>query len=297
MDKKTDRFLGMGVAMVTPFDHQGHVDVQALIKHTEYLISNGTDYLVVMGTTGESVTLSESEKTLVLRTVIDTNKGRLPVVLGAGSNNTGALVKALHAMDYKGVDAILSVAPYYNKPTQHGLFAHFTAVADASQVPVILYNVPGRTSSNLLPPTVLELAEHPNIVAIKEASGSFDQFMAIIREKPDDFLCISGDDGITLPFVAAGGDGVISVLGNAFPKAFGSMVELALAGKIAEARALHYQLLPIVPLLFEEGSPAGIKEVLQMLEICENHVRLPLVGVSDELKDALEEAFQLINAG
>ena len=291
-----NKLKGLGVAMVTPFTKDMRVDVEALKKLTAYLVENGVDYLVVMGTTGESVTLDKKEKRWVLDTVLEINNGRLPVVLGMGSNNTAQLTKEIRDADLSRVDAILSVAPYYNKPTQEGLFRHFTEVADASAVPVVLYNVPGRTSSNILPETVLRLAEHRNVVAIKEASGSFDQFMEIIGNKPDGFLCISGDDGITLPFIAAGGDGVISVVGNAYPALFSGMVHAALDGDFKKARALHYRLLPVIPLLFKEGNPAGVKELLHMMKICETPVRLPLVSVSGGLKKQLKKEFERLNA-
>jgi 4-hydroxy-tetrahydrodipicolinate synthase len=292
LDAGINKIKGLGVAMVTPFKQDLSIDFDALRKLTEYLIENDVDYLVVMGTTGESVTLTNEEKRQVLETVKEVNEGRLPIVFGAGSNNTAQLVESLKTMDFTGVYAILSVAPYYNKPTQEGLYRHFTEVANASPVPVILYNVPGRTCSNILPATVLKLAEHANIIAVKEASGSFDQFMEIIGNKKDDFLCISGDDGITLPFMAVGGDGVISVVGNAYPKLFSEMVHKALIGKFNKARKLHYKILPIIPLLFKEGNPAGVKEVMQMMGICENYVRLPLVTVSEELKGDLVKKFE-----
>lgn len=285
---------GLGVAMVTPFDNELNVDFEALGKLTHYLIDNGVDYLVVQGTTGESVTLNEKEKKEVLDKVILENKGRLPIVLGMGSNNTAALINTIKETDFTGVDAILSVAPYYNKPTQEGLYQHFKLVADTSPVPVVLYNVPGRTSSNILAKTVLRLADHPNIIAVKEASGSFDQFMEIIMNKPDNFLVISGDDGITQPFIAVGGDGLISVVGNAFPKLITTMTHAALSDDMNESRELHYKILPIIPLLFQEGNPAGVKEVLKDMGICDNYVRLPLVIVSDGLKSKLlKEASKL----
>lgn len=285
---------GLGVAMVTPFDSELNVDYDALERLTNHLIDNKVDYLVVQGTTGESVTLRTSEKGEVLRKIIATNQGRLPIVLGMGSNNTASLIESIEKWNFEGVDAILSVAPYYNKPTQEGLYQHFKAVADASPVPVILYNVPGRTSSNILPETVLRLAEHSNIVAVKEASGSFDQFMEIIGNKPDNFLVISGDDAITQPFIAVGGDGLISVVGNAYPKETSAMVLASLENDMDRSRELHYKLLPIIPLLFKEGNPAGVKEVMKKLNICENYVRLPLVCVSDELKnDLLKEAARI----
>ena len=287
-----NKIKGLGVAMVTPFKSDLSIDFEALRKLTNYLIDNGVDYLVVMGTTGESVTLSNDEKQKVLEIVKEVNNGRLPIVFGAGSNNTAQLVDSLKTLDLNRVDAILSVAPYYNKPTQEGLFRHFTEVANASPVPVVLYNVPGRTSSNILPPTILKLADHPNIVAVKEASGSFDQFMEIIGNKPNDFLCISGDDGITLPFIAAGGDGLISVVGNAYPRLTSDMVHAALQDNLSEARKLHYRLLPLIPFLFKEGNPAGVKEIMKMMDICQNDVRLPLVPVSAVLKGDLAKEFE-----
>jgi 4-hydroxy-tetrahydrodipicolinate synthase len=278
---------GLGVAMITPFNKDKSVDYSALDKLTHYLIDNGVDYLVVQGTTGESVTLTYEEKRAIKKRILEVNNGRLPVVLGMGGNNTMALVDTIKSTDFKGIDAILSVAPYYNKPTQEGLFQHFTLVADASPVPVVLYNVPGRTSSNILPETVLRLAAHPNIVAIKEASGNFDQFMEIIMRKPKDFLAISGDDGITQPFIAMGGEGVISVVGNAYPRIFSDMVHAVLNDEMPRSKELHYKILPIIPLLFKEGNPAGVKEVLKHLGICGNEVRLPLVTVSEGLKKEL----------
>lgn len=285
---------GLGVAMITPFDKELNIDYDALDKLTHHLIDNKVDYLVVQGTTGESVTLRTSEKGEVLRRIIKANQGRLPLVLGMGSNNTSALIETIKKWNFEGVDAILSVAPYYNKPTQEGLYQHFKAIADASPVPVILYNVPGRTSSNILPKTVLRLAKHPNIIAVKEASGSFDQFMEIMANKSKDFLVISGDDAITQPFIAVGGDGVISVVGNAYPKLFSEMVHATLSDEMDKARELHYKILPIIPMMFEEGNPGGVKEVLKKLNICENYVRLPLVCVSDGLKSKLlKEAAKL----
>ena len=287
-----NKFKGLGVAMVTPFNDDLSIDFDALKKLTNYLIDNKVDYLVVMGTTGESVTLSNAEKQAVLECVQSENKGRLPIVFGAGSNNTAQLIESFKSIDFSGIDAILSVAPYYNKPTQEGIYRHFEAVADASPVPVVLYNVPGRTSSNILPGTVLRLAEHNNIVAVKEASGSFDQFMEIIGNKPDGFLCISGDDGFAMPFIAAGGDGLISVVGNAYPLLTSNMIHKSLEDNNSEARELHYRLLPIIPKLFAEGNPAGIKEVMKMMGICNNNVRLPLVCASEGLKFELSEQFE-----
>lgn len=285
---------GLGVAMVTPFDKEHAVDYSALTKLTRYLIDNGVDYLVVQGTTGESVTLSKDEKKKVLTCIQEENKGQLPIVLGMGSNNTAALIDTIKNTDFTGIDAILSVAPYYNKPTQEGIYQHFTAVADTSPVPVVLYNVPGRTSVNILPQTVLKLAKHPTIIAVKEASGSFSQIMEIIGNKPDDFLVISGDDDLVQPFIAVGGDGVISVVGNAYPRIFSDMVHASLNDEMPLSRELHYKILPIIPLLFQEGNPAGVKEVLKHKGIGGNFVRLPLVPVTEALKaELLVEDFKL----
>lgn len=285
-------FRGLGVAMVTPFDASLHVDYSGLRNLTRHLINGGVDYLVVMGTTGESVTLDETEKELVLETVIDENAGQLPIVLGVGGNDTRAIAKKLSALNNPGVSGILSVSPYYNKPTQAGIIAHYKALSEASSLPIILYNVPGRTSSNVLPDTTLQIASDcKNIVAIKEASGSVDQIMRLIKDKPDGFLVISGDDTITLPLMAAGADGVISVVGNAFPTEFRNV----LYGELPEARRAHYNLFDITNLLFVEGNPAGIKEALKHLNICENHLRLPLVNVSAETSAKLKAAIE--NAG
>jgi len=284
-------FRGLGVAMVTPFDADHNVDCSALRNLTRHLINGGVDYLVVMGTTGESVTLDENEKALVLETVIDENAGEIPVVLGLGGNDTRSISKKLSNLNTPGVSGILSVSPYYNKPTQAGIIAHYKALSEASSLPIILYNVPGRTSSNVLPDTTLRIASDcKNIVAVKEASGNVEQIMRLIKDKPDGFLVISGDDTITLALMAAGADGVISVVANAFPTEFRNVVH----GELSEARRAHYNLFDIINLLFVEGNPAGIKEALKHLNICENHLRLPLINVTDEtsakLKAAIEKA-------
>lgn len=272
---------GLGVAMITPFKKDLTVDIEALKKLTTHLVENGADYLVVMGTTGETPALDKEDKKLVLDTVLATNAGRKPVVLGMGGNNTHELCLQLDRMDTAGISAILSVAPYYNKPTQNGMFEHYKAVSEHSKLPIILYNVPGRTGSNMLADTTLRIAyDCRNVIGIKEASGNVEQVMTIIKDRRKDFLVISGDDAITLPLIAAGADGVISVVGNAFPHEFGAMVHHALKGEYAEARALHYRLLEITQLMFVEGNPAGVKEVLSHLDICEHYLRLPLVPVS-----------------
>ena len=279
---------GLGVAMVTPFDAEGAIDFPALEKLTQFLIDGGVNYLVVQGTTGESPVLTQAEKQEVLNAVIKVNSGRLPIVFGIGGNNTAALVDAFSQFDLSGVDAILSASPYYNKPTQEGIYQHYKTLAAATDLPIILYNVPGRTASNIAPETTLRLARDiSNIVAIKEASGNMEQIMDIIANRPKEFLVISGDDAITLPFIAAGGDGVISVVGNAFPSEFGKMVQAALADEMQIARAYHYKVLPVISPLFQEGNPAGVKEALQHLGIMSNKLRLPLVNVSEELKSKI----------
>ncbi len=278
----------MGVAMVTPFDENKNIDYPALEKFTEFLIKGDLDYLVVQGTTGESPVLSFDEKQKVLDTVVHANNGRLPVVFGIGGNNTAALQKDFETFDLSKVDAILSASPYYNKPTQQGIYEHFKTLAGATELPIILYNVPGRTASNITAETTLRLANDcSTIIAIKEASGNMEQIMQIISERPTGFLVISGDDAVTLPIIACGGDGVISVIGNAFPEDFGKMVRAALNNEMETARQYHYKVLPIIGPLFAEGNPAGVKECLKHLGIMSNQVRLPLVNVSDGLKAEL----------
>ncbi|MFM9984855.1 MAG: 4-hydroxy-tetrahydrodipicolinate synthase [Flavobacteriales bacterium] len=283
-----NQLKGLGVAMITPFKKDGAIDVPALKKLTEHLLDNGADYLVVMGTTGETSTLDKEDKKLVLETVLATNGGRKPVVLGLGGNNTNDLCAQLDRMDTAGLSAILSVSPYYTKPTQNGLFEHYRALSEHSKLPILLYNVPGRTGSNILPDTVLRIAfDCRNVIGVKEASGNMEQIMTIIKEKPKDFMVISGDDAITLPLIAAGADGVISVVGNAFPKEFSQMVHHATKNEMNEARAIHYKLLEIIQLLFIEGNPAGVKEVLSHLDICDNYLRLPLVPVSQQVSERM----------
>jgi len=282
--------IGTGVALVTPFKKDFSVDVEALKTIVNFQIDNGIDYLVVLGTTGESATLSKEEKDLVIKTVIDANKGRLPLVLGVGSNNTAEVVEELKSRDFSDFVAILSVSPYYNKPTQEGIYQHFKAVAEASPIPVILYNVPGRTASNMLPSTILRLAnDFKNVVAVKEAAGDIVQAMKLIKDKPKDFLVISGDDMITLPMVLAGGAGVISVIAEGFPKQFSEMVHLGLNKKVDEAYKLHYLLADSIDMIFEQGNPAGIKEVFKTLGLSENTVRLPLVNVDDDLASRIND--------
>jgi 4-hydroxy-tetrahydrodipicolinate synthase len=279
---------GLGVAMVTPFKKDLTIDVDALKALTTHLVENGADYLVVMGTTGETPVLDKEDKKLVLDTILATNAGRKPVVLGMGGNNTHELCLQLDRMDTTGISAILSVSPYYNKPTQNGLFEHFKAVSEHSKLPIILYNVPGRTGSNMTADTTLRIAfDCKNVIGIKEASGNVEQVMSIIKDRKKDFLVISGDDAITLPLIASGADGVISVVGNAFPAEFGAMVHHAMKAELNEARALHYRLLEITQLMFVEGNPAGVKEVLAHLDICEHYLRLPLVPVSQATSERM----------
>lgn len=268
----------MGVALITPFKTDESIDFDALARLVEYQIKNGTDYLVVCGTTAETPTLTEKEKEDVTRFVLDVNAGRLPIVLGVGGNNTKAVVAKLKTDNFAGVDAILSVTPYYNKPSQEGIYQHYAAIAKASPVPVILYNVPGRTGVNMQASTTLRLAnEFKNICAVKEASGIFTQIDDIIKNKPEDFVIISGDDGITFPLITLGAVGVISVIGNAFPKEFSRMVRLGLEGDYDSARSIHHRFTELIELLFVEGNPAGVKSMLAVMGFIENKLRLPLV--------------------
>lgn len=280
--------IGTGVALVTPFKNDFSVDVEALKRIVNFQIDNGIDYLVVLGTTAETATLSKQEKELVIQTIVDANNGRLPLVLGVGSNNTQEVIDELKTRNLKDFTAILSVSPYYNKPTQEGIYQHFKAIAEVSPLPIILYNVPGRTASNMLPTTVLRLAnEFKNVVAIKEAAGDIVQAMTLIKNKPKDFLVISGDDMITLPMVLAGGAGVISVIAEGFPKEFSEMVRLGLNKRVDEAYEIHYLLADSIDMIFEQGNPAGIKEIFKSLGLSENTVRLPLVNVNEDLANRL----------
>jgi len=279
---------GTGIAMITPFKGDKSIDFEALTALTNHLIEGGVDYLVVMGTTAESPTLNKIEKIKVLDHVIQINDGRLPIVYGMGGNSTQALIEEFKQVDLVGVSAILSASPYYNKPSQRGIIEHYTKIADTASKPIILYNVPGRTSSNMEAPTTIELANHENIIAVKEASGSLEQVMHIINEKPEEFLVISGEDILTYPMLALGGEGVISVVGNAFPKMLSEMVNSALKGDYPNARKNHYNLLKVTECLFQDGNPAGVKACLKMMGICEEKLRLPLVPVNKATRRALE---------
>lgn len=282
--------VGTGVALVTPFKNDFSVDTEALERIVNFQIENGINYLVVLGTTAENATLTTAEKELVIDTIVKANNKRLPLVLGVGGNNTYAILEELKTRDFSDFEAILSVSPYYNKPTQEGIYQHFKAIAEVAPLPIILYNVPGRTSSNMLPSTVIRLAnDFKNIVAIKEAAGDIVQAMKLIQQKPAHFHVISGDDMITLPMVLAGGSGVISVIGEGFPKLFSEMVQLGLERKVDAAYQLHYQIADAIDMIFEQGNPAGIKEVHKTLGLSENVVRLPLVNVSNELAKRLED--------
>jgi 4-hydroxy-tetrahydrodipicolinate synthase len=287
--------IGTGVALITPFKKDFSVDTEALTRIVNFQIENGIDYLVVLGTTAETATLSEIEKNLVIETIIKANQNRLPLVLGVGGNNTLNVVEELKTRDLSNFVAILSVSPYYNKPTQEGIYQHFKCIAEASPLPVILYNVPGRTASNMLPATVIRLAnDFKNIIGIKEAAGDIVQAMKLIQHKPKDFLVISGDDMVTLPMVLAGGAGVISVIGEGFPKEFSTMVRLGLERKVDDAYKLHYLLVDSIDMIFEQGNPGGIKEVFKALGLCENTVRLPLVNVNSDLATRIQNGVKKI---
>ncbi len=280
-----EQLRGTGVALVTPFKEDGAVDVAALSSIVRHCQNGGVDYLVALGTTAESVTLSKEEKQTVLDAIVIANNGVLPLVVGVGGNNTRAVVQELKTMDLTDFCAILSVSPYYNKPTQEGIYQHFKAISDASPLPIIMYNVPGRTGSNMLPSTILRLAiDFENIVAVKEASGNMVQVKEILQNKPTDFMVLSGDDITALPTLLEGGDGVISVIGQGLPQEFSQMVRLGLEGKTKEAYVYHHLLQNGINLIFEEGNPAGIKAILELIDLGSANVRLPLVAASPELR-------------
>ncbi len=283
-----NKFIGVGVALVTPFNKDKSVDFEALEKLVNHQIENRINYLVVMGTTGESATLSFDEKQQVISKVIEINNGKLPIVLGIGGNNTQSVIDEIKNRNLSKIDGILSVSPYYNKPTQEGFYQHYKAIAESTDKPIILYNVPGRTGKNMLPETTIRLAnDFKNIVAVKEASGNIQQYYSLIKNKPQDFLVISGDDDLCLTTTLAGGSGVISVIGQAYPKEFSKMIELGLKGETKESFEIHYKLLDAINYIFEENNPAGIKAVLQKMNICNNYVRLPLVEATKELQSKI----------
>ncbi|MBT8304213.1 MAG: 4-hydroxy-tetrahydrodipicolinate synthase [Bacteroidia bacterium] len=285
-----NKFTGTGVALVTPFKEDLSVDHKALASVVEFNIDNGIDYLVISGTTGESATISQTEKREITATIKKINNGRLPLVLGIGGNNTAALIKEIESTDFSGIDAILSVSPYYTKPTQEGIYQHYRAISSVSPLPIILYNVPGRTMSNMLPETTLRLGrDFENIIAVKEAGNNMQQYLQLLKDKPDDFMIISGDDDLVLGMVLAGGSGVISVIGQAFPKQFSDMIRLGLENNAKDAYALHYKLMDIVSYIFAENNPAGIKAVLSERGLCKDLVRLPLVPATQDLKKKISK--------
>ncbi|PZF72093.1 4-hydroxy-tetrahydrodipicolinate synthase [Taibaiella soli] len=286
----SNMFRGTGVALVTPFKEDLSIDFDALAKLIDHVIDNGVNYLVALGTTAETPTLTDEEKKQILAFVIKHNNNRVPVVCGMGGNNTAEIVNQLKTYDLNGVAGILTVAPYYNKPSQEGMYQHFKAIAEATKLPIILYNVPGRTASNILPATALRIAnEFAHVIAIKEASGNLVQCMELVQNKPAHFAILSGDDNLVLPQIAIGMEGVISVAANSYPKDFTNMVNAALAGNFNESRALHYKLLKGIDLLFAEGNPVGVKCALNLMNICKNTLRLPLVTATAGLQQNTKE--------
>ena len=287
----------MGVALITPFKEDESVDYDALMRMVDYLVQNNTDFLCVLGTTAETPTLTEDEKQQIKRRVIERVAGRIPILLGVGGNNTRAVVDALRNDDLTGVDAVLSVVPYYNKPSQEGIYQHYRAIAEARpDMPIVLYNVPGRTGVNMTAETTLRIArDFPNVIAVKEASGNITQMDDIIKNKPDTFDVISGDDGITFPLITLGAVGVISVIGNAFPREFSRMVRLALQGDYANALTIHHKFAELFKLLFVDGNPAGVKAMLNAMGMVENKLRLPLVPTRITTFEAMRKILNELN--
>lgn len=287
------RFRGTGVAIITPFKNDSSIDFSALGRVINHVIDGGVNYIVAMGTTGEASTLSREEKQAVVAYVTEAVNNRIPLVIGIGGNNTREVINTIIEMELQGVDAILSVAPYYNKPSQSGLFQHFKAIANSTPLPVIIYNVPGRTASNISSDTCIGLAnECENIIGVKEASGDLAQIMRIIRGKPDNFLVISGDDGLTIPVIAAGGSGVISVLANAYPFECSELVSNALKNNFKAAREIHFRLMESIELLFADGNPSGIKAFMSLKNLCHNNLRLPLVPVNKTILARIEKVVE-----
>ena len=291
---KNNPFIGTGVALITPFNDDFSVDYKSLENIVEFTLSNGADFLVALGTTSEAPTLSQEEKDKVLRTIVNTANKRCPIMLGMGGNNTMSLLNSIKNQNFTGVDGVLSVVPYYNKPNQRGMKAHFEMVADNSPVPVVLYNVPGRVGVNLQASTCVELAQHPNIVAVKEASGNLQQIMEILRDKPSDFDVLSGDDGITQPMMALGAKGVISVAANGYPDLFCKMVKSMMNVDVKTALDIHYKTLKMNNLIFADGNPAGIKCLMAHRNLCKNVLRLPLVTVNENVKKDIENEFNVM---
>lgn len=284
-----EQFVGTGVALITPFNEDLSVDHKALSELVEFNISNKVEYLVVSGTTGESVTVTKEEKKTIIKTVLEANNNRVPLVLGIGGNNTQAIIDEISETDFTGIDAILSVSPYYSKPTQEGIYQHFKAISEVSPLPIILYNVPGRTSSNMLPETIVRLAlDFENIIAVKEAGNNVAQYLRLLKIKPSNFLVLSGDDDLALAVTLAGGSGVISVIGQAYPKEFSEMIRLGLKGDAKASYDFHYKLMDITSYIFEENNPAGIKAVLAEKGLGNGKVRLPLVPASEQLKSKIK---------
>ena len=279
------KFIGTGVALITPFNKDFSIDYNSLEKLVEFNISNGIDYLVINGTTGESPTISSSERELLINTVVSVNKGRVPLVLGIGGNDTRSVVEEINSSSLEDISAILSVSPYYSKPTQEGIYQHYKYISNNTSKPIIIYNVPGRTSKNILPATTLRLAnDFDSIIGIKEAGGDMDQYLELINNKPKDFLIISGDDDLALSSVNAGGDGVISVIGQAFPRQFSDMINFALNNDFSSAQSINKQLSEMISLIFEENNPAGIKSLLHEMNLCNDILRIPLLSVSPKLR-------------
>ena len=289
------KFIGTGVALITPFNADLSIDFDALERLVEYNIANGTDYLVISGTTGESVTVTPAEKKELITFISKINNGRLPLVLGIGGNNTLSVIEEIKSTDFSTIDGILSVTPYYSKPTQEGIYQHFKAISAVAPKPIILYNVPGRTASNMSPETTLRLAkDFDNIVAVKEAGNNVHQYLELLRSKPKGFLILSGDDDLALGVALAGGSGVISVIGQALPKEFSEMIRLGIARRAKEAYDIHFKLMPITALIFSENNPSGIKAVLSALNISKPDVRLPLVKATDLLKSKIESELKVL---
>ena len=293
---KNNPFTGTGIALITPFKTDFSVDVDALRGIVNFVIDNGADFLVALGTTSEAPTLTQSEKQLVVKTILDANAHRLPVLLGMGGNNTQNVIENIKSQDFTGIEGILSVVPFYNKPNQRGMRAHFEAIADASPVPVIVYNVPGRVGVNLQAATCVELAKHPNIVAVKEASGNLQQIMEILRDKPADFDVLSGDDGITQPLMALGAKGVISVAANAYTKPFSKMMQAQKEGRVEEALRLHFAMMRMNQLIFADGNPAGIKCLMHHMGLCENVLRLPLVSANEKVEADIKAEWEKLKS-
>lgn len=287
------KFKGTGTAIVTPFHKEGSINFKSFETLINFQIENGVNYIVFLGTTGEAVTLSPNEQNAVINYAVEIVEGRVPVVIGIGGNNTQAIVDTMQSTAFDGIDAVLSVSPYYNKPQPNGIYYHYREIASACPVPLIMYNVPGRTGSNIDSETCLRIAHDiNNIIAVKEASKDLEQCARIIKDKPDDFLVISGSDELTLPFMAIGGDGVISVIANAFPGEFSKMVNLCLENRFEDARKLHLNLLEVIHAIYEEGSPSGVKAVLSRKGLCKNVVRLPLAKVSKGLNTRISRLVQ-----